>query len=113
MGAKCFISDSSAGGPKIEDVRRRLTLDLHTREILGDMEIDGSTHKGVLGGKIPNAPRDILTYWFHQSVKPTTNDTSDGRMSQDDYGQEEGSWASLQGDDILSLIHISEPTRLD
>eukprot|EP00975_Prorocentrum_lima_P001481 321314-Prorocentrum_lima.AAC.1 len=42
-------------------------------------------------------------------VKPRTG-TSDKRLSQDDYGPEEGSWASSLGDDTVSYTHLTLPT---
>eukprot|EP00975_Prorocentrum_lima_P062683 12886918-Prorocentrum_lima.AAC.1 len=61
MGATHFMGDpESEGGPPLNTVLRRLTLDLHTREIIGDIEVGKHISREVLEGKLPVAPRDVL-----------------------------------------------------
>eukprot|EP00975_Prorocentrum_lima_P020916 4401412-Prorocentrum_lima.AAC.1 len=46
----------SEGGPPLSTVLRRLTLDLHTREIIGDVEVVNHTSKDVLDGEVACCP---------------------------------------------------------
>ena len=71
MNASSFNNETGIGNvPEVSMLSRRLTLDLHTREVLGEMNVDRKVRKSIkngdnpLGGEIPGGPRDILTYFF-------------------------------------------------
>ena len=71
MNASKFNDEIGTGNvPDITKLYRRLTLDLHTREVLGEININRKIRKSIkngdnpLGGKIPGGPKDILTYFF-------------------------------------------------
>ena len=69
MGVTYFQTDlsSSADAPSIESVRRRITLDLHTREVLEDRAVDAETRGAELNEAVPEAPADILSYFYYTS----------------------------------------------
>ena len=59
---------------------RRLTLDLHTREVLGETIINSKLRgmlkegKNPLSGPIPGGPKDILTYFFTKQKSVSKQD---------------------------------------
>ena len=56
---------SLRGGPRWENVVRRVVLDTRTNEVLEDREMRGVTDKGILYGPVPGGPRDITTRLYH------------------------------------------------
>ena len=61
----------SDGIPTVDEINRRLTLDMHTRDVLGEVLFTKKivrNHKNgtesMLAGKLKNGPRDIITYFF-------------------------------------------------
>ena len=57
-------------GPDIREVRRRVTKDLHTREILDDRTGFELVWIEKLDKKLPSAPRDIITYVYFKRLPP-------------------------------------------
>eukprot|EP00975_Prorocentrum_lima_P060703 12736201-Prorocentrum_lima.AAC.1 len=102
MNATHFMGDpESDGGPPLNAVLRRLTLDLNTREIIGDIEVGKNTSREVLEGNLPGAPRDVLVYLFHTSADPPSlNQIGYGKRQSETDCYIADTWASAMGDDI-------------
>ena len=66
VNATNFYTDFPAdGGPPVKAVRRRVTYDLHSRNVIGDLDNYQQFRTEVLSGDVPNGPRDILTYVYY------------------------------------------------
>ena len=63
LGAKGFLADfTTAGGPPLQFCTRRLTLDLHKRDIIGQRDITPADTVETLSGDFPDGSKDIITY---------------------------------------------------
>ena len=56
---------SATDGPPLLAIKRRVTLDMHTRQVLGETEIKPDMTTEMLTGSIPDGPRDLLVYWYY------------------------------------------------
>ena len=66
VSATNFYTDFPAdGGPPVKAVRRRVTYDLHSRNVIGNLDNYRQFRTEVLSGDVPNGPRDILTYVYY------------------------------------------------
>ena len=67
---------SALGGPPIGSVVRRVVLDLHTREVLSDVKLDGVALNGRAPSKVSEQDRDLLLYvyfllpysWYYELI---------------------------------------------
>ena len=60
-------SKEPGGGPPVEAILRRVTLDLHSREVLERLEVSSGMSDAVFTQDIAGSPRDILVYWYYDS----------------------------------------------
>ena len=121
------------GVPTIEEINRRLTLDMHTRDVLGEILFTKKivrNHKNgnesMIAGELKNGPRDIITYFFlkpkeKQRKKKENADTSGQALDGHPVGadaeiepielqaQEQGSKASSSGETDPTRISPAKP----
>ena len=66
MKAQNFLSDFQRhDGPRPEQVRRRVTLDLHSRTVMEDLGHYQTASEPMRSGSFPDTPTDILTYVYY------------------------------------------------
>ena len=67
MAATHYLSNFEAlGGPALKLVSRRVTYDLHSRDLIGDLHnVKNFVDPELLRGEIKGSPRDILTYVYY------------------------------------------------
>ena len=85
MEQTTFLGDFEAFGiPAFESLERRVTMDLHTREVIGDLSGLGGYTLDKLTGPLPNAPRDIITYVHYKPAKIVPNEPVVAKPEADD-----------------------------
>jgi len=71
-GAKCFLT-TKKGGPRWNSVKRRVTINTGTGEIVEDLNIEPSTSDAVLHRLLPNGISGTATILYHND--PDADDT--------------------------------------
>ena len=60
---------SAEGGPPLPALRKRITLDLHSKEVIEELQITPDTTAESLVADLQRSPRDLLVYWYYDPKK--------------------------------------------